>query len=59
MRNRSTSPRPGSYRWRQLRGLLTIGDRVHEYQAIRYPRSILGRVPLPDDLLPCWREVRP
>lgn len=48
----------GGYRWRKLRGLLTISDHVRRYQARRYPRAMLGRLPLPDDLLPCWREVR-
>ena len=50
---------PNGYAWRRARGLLTIRDHVRIYQARRYPRAILGRLPLPADLLPCWLEVRP
>ena len=48
--NSITSPPISGYRWRKARGLLTIGDHVRLYRAVRYPRGSY-RVPLPGDLI--------
>jgi len=50
------TPRAGGPRWRRERGLETIGDHVRRYLAQRHPRGSY-RTPMPEDLLPAWREV--
>lgn len=46
----NTAIRPGSYRWRKNKGLLTISDRVFIYRSIRSPRGCY-QTPLADDLI--------
>ena len=49
----------GGPAWRRRRGLQTLADLAREYRARRYCREPGMLAPLPDDLLPAWREVRP
>ena len=49
---------PTGYRWRKIHGLLTWRDIARRWRAVRYTRPGC-RSPLPEDILPCWREARP
>jgi len=46
----NTPTRPGSYRWRKLKCLLTLSDHVFIYRSIRSPRGRY-QTPLPEDLI--------
>jgi len=46
----NTPIRPGSYRWRKQKGLLTISDHVFIYRSIRSPRGCY-KTPLAEDLI--------
>jgi hypothetical protein len=49
--------RVGGPSWRRQHGLLTWRDMALEYSARRFIRPG-ALMPLPEDLLPAWREVR-